>query len=121
MAGDVADLLRELGFEVPPGALTVDDAVALIRASDDPVGALTDAQIALVVENYLASDRLLASAACPAYAGEVWFVDAAASGRASDGWTGLRLRRHELPVDHSEMLDPATLERLGPLLAEELR
>jgi hypothetical protein len=27
---------------------------------------------------------------------------------------------HELPVAHSELLDPATLERLGPLLAERL-
>jgi thioesterase domain-containing protein len=126
VAGEVADLLRELGFEVPGGACTVADAVALIRASDDPVAALTDAQIGLVVENYLASDRLLAAAEHPAYAGEVFFVDATASGGASAGgasagWPELRLARHELPVDHSAMLDPATLERLGPLLAEALR
>ena len=27
---------------------------------------------------------------------------------------------HELPVDHWELLDPATLERLGPPLAQRL-
>ena len=119
--GDVADLLRELGFTVPPGTRTVADAVALIRASDDPVAVLTDGQIARVVENYLASDRLLATAEYPPYRGEVFFADATASGRASAGWPEPRLAKHELPVDHSEILDPATLERLGPLLASALR
>jgi len=120
--GDVASLLAELGFEVPPGDLTVADAVALIRASDDPVAALTDAQIARVVENYLTSDRLMASATYPAYAGRVFFVDATADGKASAAWTDLPgLETHDLPVAHSEMLDPDTLEKLGPLLAELLR
>jgi thioesterase domain-containing protein len=118
--GDIADLLRELGFTTPPGEMTMSAAVALIRASDDPVAALTDHQIARVVENYLTSDRLLADARYPSYPGEVFFVDATTSGRASAGWPDLRLSRHELPVDHSEMLDPATLEKLGPLLAEAL-
>jgi thioesterase domain-containing protein/acyl carrier protein len=119
--GDVSALLAELGFEVPPGDLTVADAVALIRASDDPVGVLTDAQIALVIENYLAGDRLLASAAYPAYPGEVLFVDATVDGAASAGWAELpRLSRHGLPVAHSEMLDPAAIELLGPLLAAAL-
>jgi thioesterase domain-containing protein/aryl carrier-like protein len=118
--GDIAGLLRELGFHTPPGEPAVADAVALIRASDDPVAALTDDQIGKVVENYLSSDRLLANAEYPSYPGEVFFVDATASGRASAGWPGLRLVRHELPVDHSEMLDPATLEKLGPLLAEAI-
>ena len=118
--GDVADLLRELGFTVPPGAPTTADAVALIRASDDPVAALTDDQIDLVVRNYLTSDRLLATAQYPAYRKEVFFVDAAASGRASAGWTDLHLTRHELPVAHAEMLGPSTLETLGPLLAAVL-
>jgi hypothetical protein len=31
------------------------------------------------------------------------------------------LEKHGLPVAHSEMLDPATLEDLGPLLALLLR
>jgi thioesterase domain-containing protein/aryl carrier-like protein len=121
-SGAVASLLTELGFEIPPGTLTVTDAVALIRASDDPVAALTDPQIALVVENYLTSDRLMATATYPAYAGKVFFVDAARDGTASAAWTDLpRLETHALPVAHSEILDPATLEKLGPLLAEALR
>jgi thioesterase domain-containing protein/aryl carrier-like protein len=121
-SADVASLLTELGFEIASRDLTVADAVAFIRASDDPVAALTDAQIALVVENYLASDRLMATATYPAYDGAVFFVDATLSGTASAGWTDLpRLERHDLAVDHSEMLDPATLEKLGPLLAEALR
>jgi thioesterase domain-containing protein len=130
---DVASLLAELGFEVPAGTSTVAEAVALIRGSDDPVAVLTDAQIALVVENYLASDRLLATATYPAYGGPVFFVDATADGAASSalspssvlsasaGWAGLPgLAVHGLPVAHSEMLDPATLELLGPLLAAAL-
>ena len=121
-AGDVASLLTELGFEIPSPDLSIADAVALIRASDDPVAALTDAQIALVVENYLASDRLMAAATYPAYDGEVFFVEAALSGTASAGWPDLpRLQKHDLAVTHSEMLDPATLGKLGPLLAEALQ
>jgi thioesterase domain-containing protein len=119
--GEVAALLAELGFEVPAGTSTVADAVALIRASDDPVAVLTDAQIALVVENYLAGDRLLATATYPAYAGPVFFVDAQKDGAASTSWTDLPgLSAQGLPVAHSEMLDPATLELLGPLLATAL-
>ncbi len=120
---EIASLLAELGFEVPPGTATVADAVRLIRGSDDPIGVLTDEQIALVVENYLTSDRLMATADYPDHDGPVLFVDATEpTPDASSGWPGLPgLTRHKLPVTHAEMLDASTLELLGPILAESLR
>jgi thioesterase domain-containing protein len=100
--------------------------VSLIRSADDAVAGLTDEQIALVVENYLTSDRLLAEATYPPYDGTVFFADATVpergfTGAASAGWGSVaRIDRHEVPVRHSEMLGPATLAVLGPLLARAL-
>ena len=53
----------------------------------------------------------------------VFFVDATVDGRVSAAWSDLPgLETHGLPVvAHSEMPDPDTLEKLGPLLAEVLR
>ena len=101
-----AGLRRAFGAELPVAALVTAPTVAAVTR--------------LLVTHpaaYLTSDHLLAAAEYPAYPNEVFFVDAAASGRASAGWTELRLARHELPVDHAEMLDPSTLETLGPLAA----
>jgi thioesterase domain-containing protein len=113
--GDVASLLVELGFATVPGESTVEDAVALIRTSDEAISSLTDTQIGLVVENYLSSDRLMAAATYPAYDGRIFLIDATVSGAASADWADLpRLEVYGLPVAHSEVLDPATLEDLGP-------
>jgi thioesterase domain-containing protein len=80
-----------------------------------------------VLESYLAADRLMASAQYPAYGGSVFFVEATVAeqgftGPAAPSWRPLvgGMEVHSLAVAHSELLDPATLERLGPLLAERL-
>ena len=70
----------------------------------------------------------MAGAAHPPFDGEVFFVEATTpeqgfSGPGAPAWQPLvtAMTVHDLPVGHSELLDPATLEKLGPLLAAALR
>jgi thioesterase domain-containing protein/acyl carrier protein len=125
----IAALLQELGYDVPAGSVpTVADAVSFVRAAGGGVAALTDAQIARVVENYLDSDRMTAAARHGVLAADVLFVDAMVeepgfTGTASADWESLvdgRLTAVGIACGHSELLDPAVLERLGPLLAAAL-
>jgi thioesterase domain-containing protein len=122
-------LLREMGFPVDAGArLSVADAVALVRDSGDAVAMLDDRQIAQVIENYVAAEHFTAGAEYGQFDGDVFFVDAAIlemdlTGVASHQWRphiGGRLRVVSLDCRHSELMDAATLERLGPLIADQL-
>lgn len=122
-------LLREMGFPVDAGTrLTVADAVALVRESGDAIAMLDDGQIAQVIENYVAAERFTAGADYGRYDGDVFFVDAAIlemdlTGVASQQWqdhVGGRLQVVALDCRHSELMDAGTLERLGPLIADEL-
>jgi amino acid adenylation domain-containing protein/non-ribosomal peptide synthase protein (TIGR01720 family) len=128
-ASVLAALMREMGFPVAAGTrLTNADAVELVRSSGDAIGMLGDDQIAMVVENYVAAERLTADADYGRYDGDVFFVDATIlemdlSGVASEGWrdhVAGRMRVVALDCRHSELLDPHVLERLGPLIAREL-
>ncbi len=124
----LAELLREMGFTAP-GRIGVRDAVALVRASDDAIAVLDDRQIEVVIENYLASERLTASADYGRYDGDVWFVDATRlemnlRGVASQGWrthVGGALRVVSVGCRHSELMDTEALDTFAPLLVEELR
>lgn len=118
-----------MGFPVDPGAaMTVDEAVALVRTSGDTISILDDVQIARVVENYVASERLTAGANYARYDGDVFFVDATRlemdlTGVASEGWrdhVGGELRVVTLDCAHSELMDEVVLDQLGPLIAAEL-
>nr|WP_246224526.1 thioesterase domain-containing protein [Mycolicibacterium anyangense] len=124
----LAGLLREMGFPVAAGtSMTVAQAVALVRDSGDAIAVLNDRQIALVLENYVAAERLTAGADYGHYDGDVLFVDASVlemglTGVASEGWrrhVGGRLRTVELPCRHSG-LDPTAVDRWGPVVADEL-
>jgi amino acid adenylation domain-containing protein len=128
-AAVLAGLLREMGFPVDADArMTVTEAVALVRSSGDAIAILDDHQIALVIENYVAAERLTAAADYGRYDGDVFFVDATTLemdlvGVASAGWrdhVGGHLRVVELGCRHSELMDSDTLQRLGPLVAAEL-
>ncbi|WP_029115226.1 non-ribosomal peptide synthase/polyketide synthase [Mycobacterium sp. URHB0044] len=128
-AAVLAGLLREMGFPVDADArMTVTEAVALVRSSGDAIAILDDHQIALVIENYVAAERLTAAAYYGRYDGDVFFVDATTLemdlvGVASAGWrdhVGGQLRVVELDCRHSELMDADTLQRLGPLIAAEL-
>lgn len=128
-AAVLAGLLREMGFPVDPGArMTVADAVTLVRDSGDAIAILDDTRIAQVIENYVAAERLTARADYGRYDGDVFFVDATVLemdlvGTASAGWrdhVGGLLRVVALDCRHSELMDAAVLERLGPLIAAEL-
>jgi thioesterase domain-containing protein len=125
----LAGLLREMGFPVDPGAtITVEEAVALVRTSGDAISILDDVQIARVVENYVAAERLTAGADYGRYDGDVFFVDATRlemnlTGVASEGWrdhVGGELKVVALDCAHSELMDADVLDRLGPLIAAEL-
>ncbi|KAA0115009.1 non-ribosomal peptide synthetase [Mycolicibacterium sp. P9-22] len=122
-------LLREMGFAVDAGArLGVADAVALVRDSGDAIAMLDDARIAQVIENYVAAERFTAGADYGRYDGDVFFVDAAIlemdlAGVASQQWrahVGGRLQVVSVDCRHSELMDAATLEHLGPLIGEQL-
>ncbi|MGU3499521.1 non-ribosomal peptide synthase/polyketide synthase [Mycobacterium sp. C31M] len=122
-------LLREMGFPVDADVrLKVADAVALVRDSGDAIAMLDDDRIAQVIDNYVAAERLTAGADYGRYDGDVFFVDAAIlemdlSGVASTQWRdhiGGRLQVVALDCTHSQMMDADTLERLGPLIAEQL-
>ncbi|WP_246600280.1 amino acid adenylation domain-containing protein [Skermania piniformis] len=122
-------LLREMGFPVDPTAsMSVPDAVELIRSSDDPIRILDDAQIALVVENYIAAEKLAADVDYGRYRGDVFFVDATVlemelTGVASHDWHDRvdgELRITALACRHSELLDADVLSQLGPVIANEL-
>lgn len=122
-------LLREMGFAVDPGdRVTVAEAVELVRRSDDAISVLDDADIAHVIQNYVAAERYTASADYGRYDGDVFFVDATTlemdlAGIASRGWVGHvggRLNVVELPCRHSELMDAGTLTQLGPLIAAQL-
>lgn len=128
-AAVLGGLLREMGFPVDPDArVTVEEAVALVRTSGDAIAILDDAQIAHVVENYVAAERLTAGADYGRYDGDVFFVDATTlemdlTGVASDGWRdhiGGRLNVVTLDCRHSELMDSDVLNRLGPLIADGL-
>ena len=93
--------------------MTIDEAVALVRTSDDAIAILDDAQIALVIENYVAAERFTAGADYGRYDGEVFFVDATAlemdlTGVASEGWrdhVGGCAQVVDLDCRHSELMD----------------
>ncbi|MEU7827689.1 non-ribosomal peptide synthase/polyketide synthase [Nonomuraea sp. NPDC049129] len=134
-AGDrssaIADLLTEMGCQVPEGrraTLSIADAVGFVRDLGGGVAALEDAQIARVVENYLAGDRLMERAVYGVFPGDVVFVDATVpeqgfAGTASEQWSGYvggELRTFAVECGHSELLDTRTLETLGPLIARHL-
>ncbi|MCV7012892.1 non-ribosomal peptide synthase/polyketide synthase [Mycolicibacterium madagascariense] len=128
-AAALTGLLREMGFPVAANArTTVDEAVALVRSSDDAIAILDDAQIAMVIENYVAAERFTAGADYGRYGGDVFFVDATVlemdlTGVASQGWrdhVAGELRVVALDCRHSELMDADVLDRLGPLIAAEL-
>ncbi|MBU8838445.1 non-ribosomal peptide synthetase [Mycolicibacterium goodii] len=126
----LAGLLREMGFPVDPRArMTVAEAVALVRDTDDVITVLDDDQIALVIENYVAAEKLTVAADYGRYDGDVFFVDATIlemdlQAVASHGWRGHvggELKIVELECRHSELMDADVLERLGPLISAALR
>ncbi|MEV5412193.1 non-ribosomal peptide synthase/polyketide synthase [Thermopolyspora sp. NPDC052614] len=127
-------LLTEMGYRVPDDSrdsrdtLSLADAVTIVRDGGGAVAGLDDAQIARVVENYLASDHMMEHAEYAVFPGDALVVDAAVpeqgfTGTASDQWRDHiagTLHVHAIDCAHSELLDVRTLETLGPLLARYL-
>ncbi|WP_343943877.1 amino acid adenylation domain-containing protein [Pseudonocardia zijingensis] len=130
-AAAIEGLLAELGYPVPAdraGAMTVADAVAVVRAHGGSIAVLDDDQVARVVQTYLASDHMIEDAELAPVAGDVVFVDATVPEPGFAGTASRRWRDHVaggltvVPVDcaHSELLDPHAIDRWFPAIAHVL-
>ncbi|GHJ44011.1 non-ribosomal peptide synthetase [Catellatospora sp. TT07R-123] len=120
----LAELLRELGHEVPQSDLTVAVAARLLRERDPAMAAFTQAQVCTVVENYLDSDRLAGGWTPRPYPGELVFVEAARPTPGFPGGAGVawspyagRVVVHPVASGHGELLDPGPLREWAALLA----
>jgi thioesterase domain-containing protein len=127
----IEGLLTELGYPVPAehtGAMTLADAVAVVRAHGGTMSVLDDDGIARVVETYLASDHMVEHAELVAVASDVVFVEATVPER---GFAGAAAERWRSRVDgdlevvrvgcaHSELLDPHAIGRWFPAIAHVL-
>ncbi|MHA6616154.1 non-ribosomal peptide synthase/polyketide synthase [Pseudonocardia sp. DLS-67] len=127
----IEGLLRELGHRIPEeraGAMTVADAVAVLRAGGGTISVLDDEQIARVVQTYLAGDHMIEHAGLAAVASDVLFVDATVpehgfTGTASRRWRALvagDLEVVQVGRAHSELLDPPAIAEWFPVLSRVL-
>jgi thioesterase domain-containing protein len=127
----IEGLLTELGYPIPTeraGAMTVADAVAVVRAHGGTISVLDDDRIARVVQTYLASDHMMEHAELAAVACDVVFVDATVAEQGFTGTSSEQWRAHvagELDVvridcAHSELLDPRVIGEWFPVIAQAL-
>ncbi|WP_156756938.1 non-ribosomal peptide synthetase [Actinokineospora pegani] len=127
----IAALLTDLGYTVPEGEPTLDDAVRVVRERGDIMSGFDADTVAAVVESYLASQHMLATAAYPHYDGDVLVVDAMVAeagfedghAPASDEWrpvVGGSVTAIPLACKHSQVLSGQWVERVGRLLSEVL-
>jgi thioesterase domain-containing protein len=127
----IEELLTELGYPTPAeraGAMTVADAVAVVRAHGGTISVLDDDGIARVVQTYLASDHMVERAELAAFAGDAVFVDATVPEQGFTGTASERWRAHvagelevvQIDCAHSELLDPQVIGRWFPAIAQQL-
>ena len=125
----IRGLLIEMGIEPPSGELTIEAAMPLVRSVDQGLAMLRDDQAIQVVENYLRSDHLLESASFCPLSVDVTFVEATLpepgfGGLSAAGWRSIiggDLTVLQADCGHSEVLSPATLKILGPLIGMGLQ
>ncbi|MDI1461646.1 non-ribosomal peptide synthase/polyketide synthase [Catellatospora sp. KI3] len=124
----LAELLRELGHEVPEAGLTVAVAARVLRERDPAMAEFTHAQVCTVVENYLDSDRLAGGWVPRPYAGELVFVEAARPSPGFPGGAGAvwsryagRVTVHPVACGHGELLDSVPVADWGSVLAAQLK
>ncbi|TWF80521.1 non-ribosomal peptide synthase protein (TIGR01720 family)/amino acid adenylation domain-containing protein [Pseudonocardia hierapolitana] len=127
----IEGLLTELGYPIPvdlSGAMTVADAVAVVRANGGSIAVLDDDRIARVVQTYLASDHMIEHAELAVVTSDVVFVDATVPEQGFTGTASQQWRPHvagELEVvrvgcAHSELLDPEVVGEWFPAVARVL-
>ncbi|QYN39145.1 non-ribosomal peptide synthase/polyketide synthase [Pseudonocardia sp. DSM 110487] len=130
-AAAIEGLLTELGYPIPAeraGAMTVADAVAVVRAHGGTISVLDDDGIARVVQTYLASDHMMEHAELAVVASDVVFVDATVpergfTGAASEQWAAHvagDLDVVRIDCAHSELLDPQAIARWFQAIAHQL-
>jgi thioesterase domain-containing protein len=127
----IEGLLTELGYPIPAehaGAMTVADAVAVVRAQGGTISVLDDDRVARVVQTYLASDHMMEHAELAVVANDVVFVDATVPEQCFTGTASQQWRAHvdgELDVvridcAHSELLEPQVIGEWFPAIARVL-
>ncbi|MET8974171.1 amino acid adenylation domain-containing protein [Streptomyces sp. NPDC004539] len=120
-------ILTVLGRPAPQDPLTHEKFVDLVRSVPDMAAGLTDEELAALVDVTAQNGRLLQEFAPTSYDGDLLMFTAAGDpgavpGRVGD-WspyvTG-RVVDHGIPCAHGELTRPEALDRIGPVLAEQL-
>ncbi|WP_316685769.1 alpha/beta fold hydrolase [Streptomyces sp. ST1015] len=120
-------ILTVLGRPVPQVPLTDEVFTEAVRCVPDMAGGLTDDELAALVAVTAQNGRLLQEFAPTTYDGDLLVFTAAEDPGAVPGrygdWrpyvTG-RVVDHEISCAHGEMTRPGALDRIGPVLAEQL-
>ncbi|WP_449486690.1 amino acid adenylation domain-containing protein [Streptomyces avidinii] len=122
-------LLSVAGLERPGDAGAVDraQAVRAIRDSQGLLAGFDEALLDAIVATNMHCVRLLSRSRTRRYRGDVLFVTAGRStpaaeapGRVWPPYLDGRIDEHVLDFEHDELMSPAALERIGPLVAAAL-
>jgi amino acid adenylation domain-containing protein/non-ribosomal peptide synthase protein (TIGR01720 family) len=127
----ITALLADLGYPVPDTALTLDDAVRVVRDRGDLMAEFDADTVGAVVESYLHSQRLLSQAHYPTYRGDVVVIDAMIAEEgfeeghapASDEWRPHidgEVHTHAFECRHSQVLSGPMQAALGAILSASL-
>ncbi|WP_026425984.1 non-ribosomal peptide synthetase [Actinokineospora inagensis] len=123
----ITGLLSDLDYPTPEDS-TLDTAVTLIHSRGDIMSQFTPTTIAAIVESYLTSQQLLATATYPHFPGPVILVDAKipepgfTHTPAANDWRAhaTTIYTHDFPCRHAQILSPHMLPTLGALLSQLL-
>ncbi|WP_285366263.1 non-ribosomal peptide synthetase [Streptomyces sp. CWNU-1] len=121
--GDTADTEGADGADAVVGAVSREEAMAAIRDSQGLLAGFDEALLGGIVDTNVHCVRLLSRSRTRHYTGDVLFFTAARSTEAADAprrvWPGFltgRLVEHVLDCSHDELMDPARLTEIGPVL-----
>ncbi|MGW6945685.1 amino acid adenylation domain-containing protein [Streptomyces xanthophaeus] len=122
-------LMSVAGLEQPVDGSPVDrsEAVRAIRDSQGLLAGFDESLLDSIVATNMTCVRLLARSRTRRYRGDVLFVTAGRStpaaeapGRVWPPYLDGRIDEHVLDCGHDELMSPAALERIGPLVARAL-
>ncbi|MFI7357796.1 amino acid adenylation domain-containing protein [Streptomyces avidinii] len=122
-------LLSVAGLNRPEGDAPVDraEAVGAIRDSQGLLAGFDEALLGAIVDTNVHCVRLLSRSSTLRYRGDVLFFTASRSTPAEEApglvWPAYldgRLREHVLDCSHDDLMSPAVLAEIGPVLARAL-
>ncbi|MFF3089795.1 amino acid adenylation domain-containing protein [Streptomyces nojiriensis] len=122
-------LLSVAGLDQPEGDAPVDraEAVGAIRDSQGLLAGFDEALLGAIVDTNVHCVRLLSRSRTPRYHGDVLFFTASRSTPAAEApglvWPAYldgRIEEHVLDCSHDDLMSPAVLAEIGPVLARAL-